>query len=184
MSKTTTTTKTIQVPALTRQQLADKLKNLKGATFVTLVTRTVPKMRLAGNPFRDRVFKISRVNGTINFVYGNSVNRQREREGKVSDFQPEPRKWGTRIAGTPLVEHKDNFYLEMKVEKALGHSFLWSNSNTMSADDEAHLVSYLFESYQPKTQQTDKAIILRDYALNSIVSITIDGTQFVIVPMR
>ena len=183
MSKTTTTTKTIRIPALTQQQLADKLRSLKGATFVTLVTKTVPNMRVAGNPFRDKVFKVSRVNGTINFIYGNSVNRQRGREGKVADFQPEPRKWGTRIEGTPLVEHKGYIYLEMKVENALGHSFLWSNGNSMSADEAANLTTYLFESYQPKTQQTDKEITLRDYALKSIVAITIDGTQFVIVPM-
>ena len=170
-------------PALTQRQLEQILGQLRGATFVTLLTRTEPSMNKGGNPFHGKVFKISRVNGVANFKYANSVNRQRGREGKVEDFRPEPRKWGQRVEGTPLVFHKGQTYLELKVERSLGHSYVWANGDVMSDEEVEQLKSHLRKRKQPETQGTDKEIILRDYKLSNIIAITMNGQQSIVVPL-
>ncbi len=186
MAKTQTSQsqRVIKLPTMTRRQLIDALRKQKGATPVTVKTRTVPKMRKTGNPFWDKVVKVSRVNGFANWVYANSVNRQRGRENKVADFVPEPRQWGTRIAHTPLVEHKGNFYLELKVEKSYEHEYLWIKNNEPLDDYElTELEKFLQKSSKSRTQQTDKEIILRDYRMDSIVGITMNGQKTAIVPI-
>ena len=185
MAKTTTKTRqqTVAAPAITQRQLEEMLANQKGATMVTVVTRTEPRMRKTGNPFVGRVFMISRVNGVANFIYGNSVNRQREREGTEADFQAEPRKWGERVKGTPLVLHKGQMYLELKVERSLGHTYVFANGSALTDTDVTSLKGFLYKSSQAKTQQTDKEIILRDYKVANIVAITMGRIRYTIVPM-
>lgn len=175
----------LRPPTLTRKQLVDAMLALKGtpATFTTIITRTEPNMRKGGNPFVGNIFKISRVNGIINWHYVNSVNNQREREGKVADFVPQPRKWGQRIEGTPLVEHKGHHYIELKVERSLGHEYVYANGDSFSTEDLQRLQLFLVKSKQPETQQTDKEIILRDYDIGNIIAIVYGGTQYIVVPL-
>ena len=118
------------MPTITKNQLVDRLMNLRGAKFTTIVAETDPRMLKTGNPFVGAT-KISRVNGVVNWIYQNSVNNQRVREnqpldqqGEIEHFSPEPRKWGQRLKHetghvAPLVEHKGKHYLELKVERSL-----------------------------------------------------------------
>ena len=90
------------MPALSKSELVDHLMGLRGAKFTTIVAETDPRMRKTGNPYVGAT-KISRVNGVVNWIYQNAVNNQRCREnqpldqGEVEHFEPEPRKWGTRL---------------------------------------------------------------------------------------
>ena len=184
MSKMATKTRTATGAALTRQQLIDKLSQKRGATFVTVTTRTVPSMRKTGNPFVGKVFKISKVNGTAWHIYANSVNNQREREGSVAaNFEALPRVWGTRISQTSLVEHKGNFYLELKVESSLGHRYVNSAGKDLTPDEVERLKPFLSKPRQAATQQTEKEIILRDYRIENIIAIAMDSQKFIIVPL-
>lgn len=171
----------LNVSAITEAQLVDMLRQNKGATIVTIVTRTEPGMRKTGNPFVGKVVKISRVNGMLGFNYSNSVNRQLEREGEVADFVAQPRKWGIRIEGTPLVEHEGNFYVEMKVEKSLGHRFEWTDNGTI-LDDKAieDMKAFMPIKSSSSSQGTDKEIILRDYKVASIIAITYRGHCYLV----
>jgi len=144
----------------------------KGATFITIVAETDPRLNKRGNPYSGRVIKRSRVNGAINWIYGNGVNRQRIREGLEPDFTAHPRKWGERIKGTPFVEHKGRTYLELKVERVLGTEYLL---------DGKPIDRSLIEEWLPKRksesgrQEVEKAVILRDYELVNIRVVTFDG---------
>lgn len=170
----------MNVSAITEVRLVEMLRQNKGATIVTIVTRTEPDMRKTGNPFVGRVVKVSRVNGMLGFNYSNSVNRQLEREGEVADFVAQPRKWGNRIEGTPLVEHKGNYYVEMKVEKSLGHRFEWTDGTIL--DDKAieNMKVFMPIKSSSSSQGTDKEIILRDYKVASIIAITYRGHCYLV----
>ena len=50
------------MPTITKNQLVDRLMNLRGAKFTTIVAETDPRMLKTGNPFVGAT-KISRVNG-------------------------------------------------------------------------------------------------------------------------
>ena len=186
-----TTTKTISravysnpttsiVQGITEIQLKDMLMNHKGCSPVTIVSMTDPDMNKTGNPFFGLVKKVSRVNGMIGWSYENAVNKQLAREDKTADFVAKPRKWGIRLIGTPLVENKGNFYLEMKVEKSLDHRYEDLKGNALDDATMAQVQRFIKIRPQSQTQGTDKEIILRDYRLSSILSITYKGTCYLI----
>lgn len=152
-------------------ELANLLRETKGATFATLVTSVEPKMRKTGNPYYGLIRKVSRVNGVVNWHYANSVNNQRAREGKETDFEALPRAWGAREANSPLVSHKDKLYLELKIERVYDSEYTY---NGLPIDAEK-IREFLPERKESERQGTDKAIILRDYSLDSIRQITLRG---------
>jgi hypothetical protein len=177
---TTTTTQTTSatifanptsavVIAIDQPALVDMLMKNKGATAVTLVTRTETTLPC--------VYKVARVNGMIGFRYENSVNNQLDREGKEADFVAKPRKWGTHIEGTPLVEHKGNYYLELKVENSLDYRYE-SIAGIELDKDEINKQLPPKKSYP--NQGTDKAIILRDYKVENILSMTYRGHCYLV----
>ena len=160
-------------------KLETVLRNVKGNGFAHLVAKTVPAMRKTGNPFYGNVFKVTDVQVQAGFHYINSVNNQLTREGKTADAEAKPRKWGQRIKGTPLVEHTNKagehrLYLEAKCEKVNSVKYVDGEGNAI---DKADLAEWLQDRPAKSSTQAnvDKEIILRDYALDSIEWIAIDG---------
>ena len=161
--------------AITQANLLSLLSDIKGATFATLVTKTDAKLKKTGNPFGD-VHKVSRVNVCLGFQYENAVNRQRTREDGIADFEAAPRQWGQKISPM-LVEHKGRLYLETKVEKSLGTVYRDSKGNEI---DPVAVKPFLPVRSPNARQDTEKEILVRDYALDSILGITVGGKEFVV----
>ena len=162
---------------LTQHDLLEMLSSLdRRATFVSVVMDTEPQL-VGGksSPFHGRVKKISKVNAIINFIYENSVNNQRAREGNPEEFKAEPRKWGTRVTGTPLVRHKDQYYLECKVEKVLSSFFLVDGMPR----DRSELEGAIRQSGEGR-QGVESPVILRDVSLLNIREITIGGVHYTV----
>lgn len=156
---------------MTRLELLEKLQSLRGATFATLVVNVEPSIKCPKTSgMGGRIRKRSKVNVTLGFIYANSVNRQREREGNESDFQVNPRKWGERIKGTTLVVHKGQYYLETKVEKVYETEYFLDGKLI----EKEKIKDFLKESAPQPQQELEKEIILRDYRLDSIESVTIN----------
>lgn len=163
-------------------ELADLLRNARGATIVTVEARTEPRLLarhpVSGqpNPLKGNLIKVSRVNGIINWGYEGSVNRQRAREEMTPDFEALPRKWGFRLPGTPLVEHDGRLYLELKVERSLDHRYeTFDGLELDSADVEAYL-----PQRSASRQGVSRQVILRDYALDNIISIRMGGMTYIV----
>lgn len=168
------------VQAIREDQLVDLMRNNKGATAVTIVARTEPDMRKTGNPYIGQVFKVSRVNGMIGFRYENAVNNQLGREGEAKDFVAQPRKWGVHIDGTPLIEHKGNYYVEMKVEKSLDSRYEDGAGNELENDVLDLVKQFIPVKNKPATQGTEKEVICRDYKVSTILSLTYRGTCYLV----
>ncbi len=154
----------------------------KRASFVTFRSRTTPRMRKTGNPYWNpnnrewNISKISIVNGIINFIYANSVENQREREGlDLDQFEPQPRRWGNRIFNTPLVRHKGSYYLEVKVENVFETTYVNSNGDEV---DREEIEEFLYSSSQPSTQKTEEEIVLRDYKIQNLEQVKMYGDVF------
>src|SRR3954471_10720191 len=123
---------------ITLQELQAVLSASKGAKIVTLTTITKPDLK-KDCPY-EGVYKISVVNGIVNWQYANVINRQLEKEGKEKSFVPQKRKWGTRLDNSPFVSHvnkegKHKLYLEMKVERILSTEYK-SNDGTVIPQEE------------------------------------------------
>lgn len=168
---------------VTTEELRSLLLSARGASPVTIVAETIPAMRKTGNPLVGRTVKVSRVNGMIGFLYANAVNNQRMREqGEDAPlFESYPRKWGARIEGTPLVRHVgksgvEEFYLELKVERSLGHEY---RVDGCPVSDET-VECWLPKRTEGARQEVERAVVLRDYNLRSIRSIRIGGEEYIV----
>ena len=155
-------------------ELAERLRNVKGTTAVTLTICTVPDMNKTGNPYYGRVSKYSTLNVMIGFVYETSVNNQRCREGREADFESMPRKWGVRIQGTPLVENKGSLYLECKIQRVL-ETYYTLDGDEFSAED---LQPWLRKPSQADRQGVDAPVVLRDIKLENILEVRMFGEVF------
>jgi len=162
---------------------------------VTITSRTEPAMRKTNNPYIGRVFKLSIVSGTINWHYASEVNRQRNREGgftlvdgavvasEVDNFEARPRKWGTRLKDSPFVEHKGNFYLEMKVRESQGHEYRDEYGDKIPDEKMEKIRSFFPKKSESSRQGVNGEIILRDYRFDRITAITLHDSgnmQFVV----
>jgi hypothetical protein len=172
------------VISLTTTELAERLFNLGGrATPVTFVAHTIPEMRKGKvpnlNPYIGRVIKIARVNGIIGWRYERTVNRQRVREGKPDNFEASQRKWGERLPNSPLVVYNGVYYLEVKCERILDSDLLLDG---MEPGDEQYvdILRWIPEPKEGGRQGLNKPVILRDYTVSNIRTLTMDGVQYVI----
>lgn len=185
---------TIHLPILlTIAQLFDVLHNVNTATFATLHTITDARLNktykrpsfigvgttVEDNPY-GQVWKRSRVNVTLNpsdTGYGDSVNRQREREGNAADFQPQARKWGTHIPGTPLLTHEGKRYLSCKVEKSFEHEY-FNEEGVLS--DEAVAPFKRSKKSSAESQGVEREVVARPYGLENVRKIALGGAVYVI----
>lgn len=178
--------KDYQVIAL--QDLQLELATSKGAQFISLITVTYPDLNrnvLQPCPFDFDILKVSYINCCINFDYTSAVNKQREREGKPTDFVPQPRKWGTRLKDLPFIAHvkKDTgeakLYLEVKLEKSINHIYYCILQNKIYSDEIVN--PFLKEKKSNKEiQDVEKEIILRDYDVKNIICIVFDKQGYII----
>ena len=142
---------------MTRQELLSALKLHRGCSIVSFDAETIPAMRKTGNPFLG-ARKLAHVNGMIGFVWEHSVQRHIDPK-----FVAGPRKWGIRLAGSPLVEHRGEWYLETLVR---------SLSCDYFAPDGTKLDETALDPWLVKRGETLK---IRDYALANLRSITYHG---------
>lgn len=164
--------------------------NQNSATIATMETETIPDMvkkdRVTGqpNPYIGRVVKQSRVNGIVGaWNYESAVNRQRVRESdaetiaeveSIPEFVAEPRSWGERLPQTGLVKHGENYYVEIKVQRAIETTYL-IDGRPATDDELEDLKRYLPKKKEGTRQQVEKPVILRDYKVESIKSVTMNG---------
>lgn len=166
---------TLQV---TQAEMAGNLRAQKGATMVTIVSQTDPARYKKD---KGRFVKQSTVNGVINWNYEKAVNRQQSREGGDATFEAKPRKWGQRIKGTPLVEHKGHLYLEIKIERVLSTEYFVRRpvDGAFQTVTKNEISQYLKPSRSSAANQgVSKEIILRDYKLENVTIIRMNGIEF------
>jgi hypothetical protein len=158
----------------------------KGAKIVSIITITLAELTKEGKEKYGRVWKISHVNGIVNFNYENSVNKQREKEGLEADFVSAPRKWGTKMEGIPFVSHvrksdgAHELYLEIKVEHVIDTAYRTENGDMLQAIE---IWPFIRKSKATlEHQKISKEIIIRTYNVKNIVSMTFDGKTHVLEP--
>ena len=164
---------------ITLNQLLDILFNFSGYSFAGLQTLTDARAKKTDNPFKDKiVLKESQLLVNLGFTYSNSLVNQAKRENVSTDFDVQPRKWGERIKGTSLVEHKGNHYLEAKVEKVYSTRYTDVDGNELDKQD---VLPFLPKKRESATQdKLTKKIYLRDFKLASTRKFAFDRKLYFI----
>jgi hypothetical protein len=176
---------------ISRDDLRKMLESHGEQTEVTIASDTTPRMRKTDNPYFDRIKKHAIVIGDICWNYVEEVNKQRQREGAltmvsghpvsqpVEEFSAQPRVWGdkeqTKERIGALVYHNDKCYLELMVKQSVSYEYRDENGDVVDKD---LVTPFLYSSSKPKTQRTDKEVMVRDYLLSNVVAINLGGKQF------
>ena len=141
--------------------------------MVSFIATTVPRL-LAGNPWVNLV-KTSTISAVLNYDYEKAVNRQRVREGKVPDFKSEPRKWGKHVGKSPIVEHKEAFYLNCKIEKATA-TYLADGVEVEGAEVD----SWIGERHSGR-QKVENTVYGRDFKIENVRRIRMKRVEYIII---
>lgn len=166
------------------------LMQVKNTTPASLIAVTEVKMnknvmiadKKEPNPFLDRVSKKQKSNVFINYNYQNTVNRRLLKAGESPDFEAKPRTWGEKLPGTPLVFHKNEYYLDA--------GFLTNNDPKVEyildgkVTDKAAFESFLPQTSAPKTAERqgldeDSEVIVRTISVRNIHELTVGGVHYV-----
>jgi len=161
-----------------RDTISEILEGFAGNTFIGLTTETEPKL-MGGkkNPMQGRITKrtVSGVqiftNQNVN-AYANKRNRNRAKAGDDTPFVLSPRAWGERVVGTAFVTHKNKDYLEVIFNKVISSEYFL---------DGAPIAKDAIEGLPASrpAEETD-SVIIRTYALESILEIRAFGNEFTI----
>jgi len=160
---------------ITAEELVKILIGRKGNFFATLVALTAEKNLVKDCPFGS-LNKVSCFQANLGFHYTNSLDNQAAREGKTVEFDVKPRRWGSRIDKTCLVEHKGQYYIEAKPEKSFSVKWIAENGRILSKDE---VEPYFKTRSESATQESlDKKVILRDYKVENVMEITMDNETY------
>lgn len=149
----------------------------RGARPVTITMRTTPRLRKAiaarfGNPY-----KVSVVNGILNFKYEKSVNRQLEREEKTPDFRTQAA-WFEHTEIPGIVRSKSDhskLYLQLKVEKAIESSFFKADGTPIPKQS---IAKHLPKHSKPTHQGVEKFVRVIEVAFSSVQAFVCDGRSY------
>lgn len=156
---------------------------LAGGTFVGIDTRT--DVKLTGgrkNAMAGRVTKVMR--GATVMVFTNSetnaydamVRRRLAEEGKDPEsFELGERVWGTRIPGTPFVEHNGRHYLETIFMKPGVVEYELDGAPIDKSDITGLPAPRIDEDSQAGL---DRKVVIRTFALDSIMCLRSGGASW------
>lgn len=174
---------------ITKKQLIDLMSGINKSFDCEIIAETQPEHRKYTqegilNPYYKNLIKRAKVAGIVNWIYQNEVNLQRIREGKIPDFEAEPRRWGDRLQNSPFVVYLKNrqkspdFYLEMQIKKIKNLQYFYSEGKHKSRLDYDEIAPFLVPPNEPIKQQLDSPVILRDYNIKNIRTISFLGEVY------
>jgi hypothetical protein len=162
-------------------QLINAVAGINGASFVGLDTHTdVVLTGGKGNPQQGRVTKRMIGATVMSFqnkhfsAYEAMVQRRLTAEGKDPEaFVLSERAWGVRLPNMPIVEHKDEYYLEVIFLKP-GVVVYELDGNAV---DKSFIIGLKSSSGGEQGGLEDK-VILRTFKASSITELRIVGQVF------
>lgn len=167
-------TKRVMIP-----QLMDAVN---GSSIINITTATtLPLSGGKANPMLGRVKKVTE--GTSVMVFQNKktngyaamVQRRLNKEGKNVEFTLSPRKWGTRVPDSPIVEHGDERYLEVIVLK--------TGAVHYELDGQV-ILPQAIQGMKPEPEKAeqgglDDKVIIKAYNFDSITAISINKEKHI-----
>jgi len=162
-----------EIIGVSKDQMIEVLRGVTSAVPATVTTLTIEKMNKKNNPYLDRVIKKTISNVFINYDYQKAVNNRLVKEGKEADFVAKPRVWGTRVQGTPLVEHNNAFYVSL--------GYLTKNSPKVEYRMDGEIIDKsVFQEFLPaasksNTQGLDNDVVVRDVQVENVYELKVAG---------
>lgn len=155
---------------ISRQQFVEMFQGLKVGTFVGLSMSSEPTWaRKTDNPFVGRVLKVQSMSGMIGYDYEGNVNKALEKQGEKADFKAQKPAWGTRVGESCLIEHKGQFYFDMRVLRSLKVKYMLDGKKI----DKAKIADWLRKS-SPATA----GVVVRRPKIDNIQKVHVLGVKY------
>lgn len=164
---------------ISQAQLQVMLARVTHALPITISAFVDARCRKTGNPYKS-VRKLSKVNGFTGANYENSVNRQQEREGKDPSFISGGRPWGER-ASPALVEKDGKWYLAIQPKATAKPLYFTkaSDAEPYKLTPKDKIAAFLpAEKSSAEAQGVDKEVVYRNYGLENIAAVTMNGETY------
>ena len=166
---------------ITKDELKTILENWnQGSQPVGIQSVTTPKLNKEGKELFGNVLKISHSGGLLGYSYQNSVNNQREREGKPQTFTTEPL-WngaGRRISPTLAVhEGLNTFYLSYKHQQTHRAIYIDGNLNPIIYET---LKPYLPKTKPSPKQELNQEVKHREIKLDNVKRLRVKGVAYIV----
>ncbi len=174
--------------------LAGIIRGVESATVATIFTETIPAMRKTDNPWWDaatdvwHIRKRAHTTVMIGGTYQGAVNNRRAKQDGASyqNFESSGRRWGQRLTRlgaarakgkrASIVEHSGQLYLDVQKVRALSVTYVDLRTNHLIPTRE--VVPFLIQERESNTQQLAKQVQWRDYALNNIRELRMQGDVY------
>lgn len=155
----------------------------KGVTFISIdTTGNVSLKGGKSNPFQGRITKKTIGSNVMiasmeeGSAYVNAVRRRMAAEGKdPSTWSPKPRAWGSKIPGTPFVEHNGKYYIEVMPQKSGVTSYFLDG---IEIKDPTQVQGFEYPKESEGQGGISEAVIVRSYALENITGIRAHGEEY------
>ena len=191
MSETETIFQTKKdINKITVGQLYALLYNQKGATIVTFLSDTIPRMNQKSkqlgirNPHYGNLRCLTVVNGMINFSYSKAVRGRLIKEGKDPKTFQLGQSWHENVLKngkiTPIYVHKKNknmWYMGVMILRELRKRYVTYDGEDISIED---ISPFLQSGGNYLSQGLQKPVIFKTYALNSIKEIVVNKNKYLV----
>jgi hypothetical protein len=174
---------------ITLKELAQKMYDFKGTTFVTVVVESTAKLLVKDRETKEAnnfgvVTKRSTIFGIYGGGYGNAVNNQLVREDQPADFEAVQHRFADSVGSSGIMQHRSNgsLYFAMQRRDAKHtNSSDYFDANGVQIDASA-LANYLpLPKSGGSRQGTDKAVQWLTPSLANVVSIKMEGEDYKVV---
>ncbi len=177
-----------QIFQVTVDELVNILSTQEKGTFFWMITETVPKMTVTGNPYTYEVVNISSkgrrtVSKKVNikkvtegcYLMGNNYSDRVEKENDLEEYIPKPCKVGNHISKCVLYNEKTHkYYLQYEVYKGdKPKSEYYHNGDVVEKS--------LLESYLIKSTPNPLKVIYPSVTVENIKRIHFNGNQYIVV---
>lgn len=144
-----------------------------------LTTKNIEKYGV--RPF-NTITEFKQTVGEVNYIYQNSVNNQKAREGDEKDFESQERPWGIKI-NKCIIIHKKQIYLSIKYNYTQSSVVVDEHNNVVDKEilntwiKASASTEYKKEAAQ-KNQGVEDVVICNDFRFDTITGIKINGKEF------
>ena len=174
------------------KQLVGILLSLRGHCFLQLFATTPVRMNKGGrnhdNYLYGNVLCENQVNGSVEFEYENAVNNALVRQGEAPEFEAKDRTWGKHLRigdsiSRAIIIHEKagetRYYVQLRLntdpKQRKTPNYIYADTKRPLSDTDLETM------YRYKVKKPESLVEVRDYRVDNVDKIHINGEKYELV---
>lgn len=163
---------------VSESELLQVVSGIDKPTFINMTTEIVEPMNKKGNPYFDKVTKVTTCNYLIGSEYENRVNNNDKKEGGEGTFESSFNRVGEHISRSVLFNRERNQHyvmVEFFPESKPKSEFFFEGTSI----ERSMLESWLKKKNEGTSQPQERKVLVRSFKSSSIKEMTYEGVRYV-----